>query len=266
MIVQRRTKLAESGSSITLLGQVCNNLASQVALTSRTYQMVSAAELEKHGVHWMLCRRWVRRFLGASGHSYKKPGVDATKEHGHGVSIVYIASLRSVVERCTVIGGMWLSLLRPWNNQERNGCPLHSCRLVFSRDWLFLVLRKQMPKQRLGDLRTQCWRDSVKMAVSFRWPKRAAHEVHQVQTQCRAVLGWFGGLFQHLVRNQSFLRCGIPALAPVFTGPSHVLLQTTRLAVVACASLVLLVTARSGACVSICLNRGKLTRSRHSKE
>ena len=56
VIVRRRTKLAESGSSniahVTLLGQVCNDLASQVALTSRTYQMIFAADLERQSVHW----------------------------------------------------------------------------------------------------------------------------------------------------------------------------------------------------------------------
>ena len=45
-------------------------------------------------------------------------------------------------------------LLCQWNKQERSGCQLHSCKLVFSRDWLVLVLRKQMPDHRVGDLRT----------------------------------------------------------------------------------------------------------------
>ena len=34
---------------LTLLSQVCNNLASLVALTSRTYQMIFAVELKKQG-------------------------------------------------------------------------------------------------------------------------------------------------------------------------------------------------------------------------
>ena len=59
-----------------------------------------------------------------------------------------------VVERCTVTGGMLLFLLCQWNKQERSGCQLHSCKLVFSRDCLVLVLRKQMPDHRVGDLRT----------------------------------------------------------------------------------------------------------------
>ena len=52
---------------LTLLGQVCNNFASQVALTSCTYQKIFAAELKKQGVDWTPSRRCVRRFLGASG-------------------------------------------------------------------------------------------------------------------------------------------------------------------------------------------------------
>ena len=60
---------------LTLLGQVCNNFASQVALTSCTYQKIFAAELKKQG------------------RSCKKRGVDAAKKHGHGVSVVYITIL-----------------------------------------------------------------------------------------------------------------------------------------------------------------------------
>ena len=64
----------------TLLGQAGDNLAGQVAVTSRTYQQIAAAESEKQGVDWTPCRRWVRWFLAACGHSYKHPGVDAAKE------------------------------------------------------------------------------------------------------------------------------------------------------------------------------------------
>ena len=77
----------------TLLGQVCNNLASQVALTSCTYRKIFAAELKKQGGHWTASKSWVQRFFGASGHGYKKPGVDALKDHGYCVSAVYTAIL-----------------------------------------------------------------------------------------------------------------------------------------------------------------------------
>ena len=77
----------------TLLGQVCSNLASQVALTSCTYRKIFAAELKKQDVDWTPRKSWVQRFLGANGRSYKKLGVDALKEYGHGVSVVYIANL-----------------------------------------------------------------------------------------------------------------------------------------------------------------------------
>ena len=86
-----------------------------------------SAELKKQDVDWTPSRRWVRRFLGANGHSSKKPGVDALKEHGYCVYVVYIAfgvilHTRSVVERCTVIGWMRLSrsiLLVCWRERER---------------------------------------------------------------------------------------------------------------------------------------------------
>ena len=78
---------------LTLLGQVWNNLASLVALTSCTYRKIFAAKLKKQDVDWTPSRWWVQQFLGASGHSYKKPGVDALKEHGCGVSDVHIAIL-----------------------------------------------------------------------------------------------------------------------------------------------------------------------------
>ena len=86
---QRKLNIAHR----TLLGQVFNNLASQVALTSCTYRKTFAAEPKKQDVDWTPSRRWVCRFLGVNGHSYKKPGVDALKEHGYGVSVVYIAVL-----------------------------------------------------------------------------------------------------------------------------------------------------------------------------
>ena len=41
----------------------------------------------------MPSKSWVQRFLGMSGHSYKKPGVDVMKEYGHGVSVVDMAIL-----------------------------------------------------------------------------------------------------------------------------------------------------------------------------
>ena len=71
---------------LTLLGQVCNNLASQVALTSCTYRKIFATELEKQDLDWTPSTSWVQRFLGLSGNSHKKPGVATLKEHGHGVS------------------------------------------------------------------------------------------------------------------------------------------------------------------------------------
>ena len=76
---------------LTLPGQVCDNLASQVALTSCTYRKIFAAELKKQNVDWTPSKSWVQRFLGANAHSNKKPGVDALKEHGYGVSVVHIA-------------------------------------------------------------------------------------------------------------------------------------------------------------------------------
>ena len=57
---------------LTLLGQVCNNFASQVALASCTYRKIFAAELKKQDGDWTPSKRWVQRFLGANGHSYKK--------------------------------------------------------------------------------------------------------------------------------------------------------------------------------------------------
>ena len=143
---------------LTLLGQMCNNLVSQVALTSRTYQMIFAAELEKPGVHWMPCRRWVRRFLGARSHKLQETwrrcheGAWAWSVycvHGNSLTL-YTVLLWSVALSSE---GCGFFLLCAWNNQERNGCRLHRCRLVFSRDWLVLVLRKKMPQQRLGALR-----------------------------------------------------------------------------------------------------------------
>ena len=50
---------------LTMPGQVCNNLAWQVALTSCTYQKIFAAGLKEQGVDWTPSIRWVRRFLGA---------------------------------------------------------------------------------------------------------------------------------------------------------------------------------------------------------
>ena len=54
---------------LTLLGQVCNNFAGQVALTSVTYRKIFTAELKKQDVDWTPSKSWVQRFLGASGHS-----------------------------------------------------------------------------------------------------------------------------------------------------------------------------------------------------
>ena len=39
---------------------MCNNLASQVALTSCTYRKILAAELKKQDVDWTPSKRWVR--------------------------------------------------------------------------------------------------------------------------------------------------------------------------------------------------------------
>ena len=63
-------KKAGRDEHLTLLGRAGNNLASQAALTCRTYQNVFAAELEKQGVGWLPTARLVRWFWAAlCGHS-----------------------------------------------------------------------------------------------------------------------------------------------------------------------------------------------------